>query len=166
MQSEGVIPKGVWNEQAKVIEHVQKIRGQGGIAVKESSTGKEVSFVRNIFLPFTFQNEGLLVEVAQNISKRLYLFEPVIIHNVVAYVETPSSSGSVIIDVHLCDDLTSLGTTIFTTQANRPTIIASEYVDLLSEPDIKHIPAGKFLQIDADGIGTGAAALTVVIYGT
>lgn len=64
-------------------------------------------------------------------------------------------------------DINKNGTTIFTTQANRPTINAASSVSSVSTPDVTAFVAGDFLTVDIDQVGSGTAGsdLTVqVIY--
>lgn len=77
---------------------------------------------------------------------------------VTAQVDTPSSSGSVIFDINRAAS-GSLGTltTLYTTQANRPTIAASARDVNATLPDSVTLNAGDHITCDVDGIGTGSA---------
>jgi hypothetical protein len=75
-----------------------------------------------------------------------------------ASVGTPSSSGSVIIDVN------RNGTTIFPTQANRPAIASGSSTsgkNVLAE--VTELGVNDYLTVDVDAAGTGAANLVVQI---
>jgi hypothetical protein len=74
-----------------------------------------------------------------------------------ATVGTASTGASIIIDVNLN------GTTIFTTQANRPTITASSNSSPLATPDITAVSAGDYLTIDIDQVGSSSAGADLVI---
>jgi hypothetical protein len=60
------------------------------------------------------------------------------------------------------------GTTIFTTQANRPTIAISGNTDESGVPDVTALADGDYLEVDIDQIGSTVAGsdLTVQIYMT
>jgi hypothetical protein len=75
-----------------------------------------------------------------------------------ATVGTVSSSGSVICDVH------RNGTTIFTTQANRPTITSGQNTSgKVTNMDVTSLAPGDYLTVDIDADGTGAEDLVVQI---
>jgi hypothetical protein len=58
------------------------------------------------------------------------------------------------------------GTTIFSTQANRPTIAASAFVDASAIPNTLVIPAGNYLTVDIDQVGSTVIGsdLTVQVF--
>jgi hypothetical protein len=62
-------------------------------------------------------------------------------------------------------DIHKNGTTIFTTQANRPTILAGETADTSSVSDVTSIAAGDLIRLEIDHIGstTAGADLSVTI---
>lgn len=75
-----------------------------------------------------------------------------------AMVGTTSSSGNVEVDVH------RNGTTIFTTQTNRPIVTAGGYRDESGTPNTTSMTKGtNYLTIDVDADGTGAEDLVVLI---
>jgi len=75
-----------------------------------------------------------------------------------ASVSQAPVGASIIVDVNLN------GTTIFTTQANRPTILAAGFTDT-SIPDVTSVVAGDYLTIDIDQVGstTPGSNLTVQV---
>lgn len=164
MLTEGRIPKKEWNALVQQVRALANMEVGPGLGFR-----KGVKYLLTLTaLPthkFTLLKQGKLVETAENVAGRLYLVEPVTIINIVAYVLTPSDVGAITIDVNVADNAFSNGTTLFTTQGNRPTIAQDGYIDDDSIPDVRNIEAGKFLQIDLDGIGEGAEGLTVIIYG-
>lgn len=87
-------------------------------------------------------------------------FDGVII-NVLCDSETAGSGGvSDIIDVHLN------GTTIFTTQANRPTLLVGDTgaFTMAGKPEVVKVSAGDILTYDVDQIATtGSAKFTICI---
>jgi hypothetical protein len=79
------------------------------------------------------------------------------ITNVTATCGTAPTGASVIVDVNLG------GTTIFTTQGNRPTIAATENDDLTSAPDVTAFSANDVFTIDVDAVGSTVAGANLVV---
>lgn len=80
------------------------------------------------------------------------------ITSVRATVETAPSGGTVVVDVNVS------GTTIFTTQANRPTIAAAGTTSgKVTNMNVTSVPAGGYLTVDVDTATAPAANLTVQI---
>lgn len=90
-------------------------------------------------------------------STRLYMATAGNVVNVIAGVGTAPTGASVIFDVN------KNGTTIFTTQGNRPTIAASAFSDTSSTPDVTSFSAGDYFTIDVDQIGSTIAGSTATI---
>ena len=65
-------------------------------------------------------------------------------------------------------DVSKNGTTIFTTQGNRPSIVATNTVGALATPDITSLAAGDVLTVDVDQVGStlagSLATLTIGMY--
>lgn len=107
---------------------------------------------------FTFP--GTLTTGAKPI--RYYCETARTIANVVANVSTAPTGASIIFDVN------KNGTTIFSTQANRPTITASNFYDGSSTPNTTSVSAGEYLTIDIDQVGStiaGANAVVKIVFG-
>lgn len=80
------------------------------------------------------------------------------ISSIRASVETAPSGGSVIIDVN------KNGVTLFTTQANRPTITTSSNTSgKVTTMDVTSVADGDYLTVDVDSRTTPAANLTVTV---
>jgi hypothetical protein len=62
-------------------------------------------------------------------------------------------------------DVNKNGTTIFTTQANRPTVIYSDADGIVKSaaPDVTSLVEGDYLTVDIDQIATGAEGLTIIV---
>ena len=81
------------------------------------------------------------------------------ISKVLLYARDTGTSGTTTVDIH------KNGTTIFTSQGNRPALAyddADQYVESAT-PDVTSIVAGDVLEIYVDGVATGAEDLTVLI---
>ena len=65
--------------------------------------------------------------------------------------------GDVPTGANLIVDIHKNGTTMFTTQGNRPTIIASESSETSPAPDVTSLEEGDYVTIDIDQVGSGDA---------
>jgi len=90
--------------------------------------------------------------------QRFYLPQNATIAQVRASVGTAPTGSSLIVDVNLN------GTTIFTTQGDRPTIVDGGFTDT-SVPAVTSVVAGDYLTIDIDQVGstTPGSNLTVQV---
>ena len=95
--------------------------------------------------------------VAGSGTQRLYFTQSITIYNLAISVGTAPTGASVIVDVN------KNGTTLFTTQANRPTIAVSTFNDLTAVPDETSVTAGQYLTIDIDQIGSTIAGADLVV---
>lgn len=80
---------------------------------------------------------------------------------VTAAVSTAPTGASVIVDVN------KNGTTIFSTQGNRPTIPASSFASSTAVPDITSLAVGDYLTVDVDQVGStipGADLVVIIAY--
>lgn len=76
-----------------------------------------------------------------------------------AAVGTAPTGSSLIVDVN------KNGTTVFTTQANRPSIAVSGSSSSAAVPDVTSVAAGDLLSVDVDQVGStiAGADLSVVV---
>lgn len=88
---------------------------------------------------------------------RYYMPRAGVIVNVIASTGTAPTGQSAIFD------LNKNGTTVFTTQANRPTITAGSNSDTSSVPDVTAFNAGDYFTVDPDQIGSTVAGADAVI---
>jgi hypothetical protein len=74
-------------------------------------------------------------------------------------VGTAPTGAAILVDVN------KNGTTIFTTQGNRPSIAAGGNASSAAVPDVTSLAAGDFLTVDVDQIGSTVAGsdLTVIV---
>jgi hypothetical protein len=74
-------------------------------------------------------------------------------------VDTPSSGSSIIVDINLN------GTTIFTTQSNRPTIAAGAYTGETTTIEVNAWNYGSnYLQVDVDQVGSGTPGSNLTVH--
>lgn len=97
------------------------------------------------------------VLAVQTGSIRFYFNGTATITNVTASVGVAPTGASIIVDVN------KGGTTIFTTQANRPTITAGSNVDLTSTPDVTAVASGEYLTVDIDQVGSSVSGANLVV---
>jgi len=105
---------------------------------------------------FEFYKNGN--EVAGVVAEWMVFFNGEIV-DVVVDAETAPAGSTSIVDVH------KNGTTIYTTQGNRPTLPASDtglYTEA-GEPEIKSLRYGDVLLAQIDQIGSGTAATRMKI---
>ena len=80
------------------------------------------------------------------------------IEKVYAYVKTPPTGASIILDINVN------GTTIWTTQGNRTTIIAAANLGTSSNFDTASLTENDVITVDVDQVGTGGGVdLTIEI---
>ena len=83
--------------------------------------------------------------------------EDIFIIDAAAVVDTAPTDASLIVDVHLN------GTTIFTTQGNRPTIVTTATDSGLAIPDVTAASGGDVLTVDIDQIGSTVAGADLAV---
>ncbi len=91
-------------------------------------------------------------------ARRVHVPWDITIIEVYTSVNTAGSDPTTV-DVH------KNGTTIFTTQASRPSMASGEYFATSGTPDVDEADAGDYLTVDTDVAGTGASDLyTTILY--
>jgi len=88
---------------------------------------------------------------------RFYCQRAYTIVEVEAAVGTAPTGAAVIVDVN------KNGTTIFTTQSNRPQIAVSTFVDSAGGIDVSSLADGDYLTVDIDQIGSTVAGADLVV---
>ena len=105
---------------------------------------------------FQFQSVGTLTAAAG----KAFVVAPYagVIKAVKASVGTAPAGSSLIVDIN------KNGTTIFTTQANRPTIAAAATgATLAGQPSVLTFAAGDLLSVDIDQVGSGTAGSNLAV---
>lgn len=69
-------------------------------------------------------------------------------------VEVRASVGTAPTGAAILVDVEKNGTTIFTTQGNRPTIAVSTHTDVSGTPDVTALAAGDYLTFSVDQVGS------------
>lgn len=128
--------------------------GQTAIVDTTQSTGLKYVAVCE---PYIMSVTGA-VTVATGKSK-IVLQAAYAVESIHAYVNTAPTGASLIVDVQ------KNGTTLFTTQGNRPTIAAGSNSSTNTMPDVTTFAANDILSVNVDQIGSTVAGsdLTVVI---
>lgn len=105
----------------------------------------------------TFSYAGVVA--AGTGSARYYFERSMTVTSVRASVGTAPTGATLIVDVN------KNGTTIYTTQANRPTIAISGFTATANSPDVTTFTSGDYLTVDIDQVGSTVAGsdLTVEI---
>lgn len=106
----------------------------------------------------TFAREGTLTVAAG--KGRYYLPYAITLLGIRSAVNTAPTGAAVLVDVN------KNGTTVFTTQGNRPSIAISGFVSSeVTNMDVTAVAAGDYLSVDIDQIGStlAGADLTVMI---
>jgi hypothetical protein len=106
---------------------------------------------------YSFAVDGRLA-VATNVPNAFIVTKDVEITACYIYCKTPGTASSTIVDVN------KNGTTIYTTQANRPTLAYNDANGWASSiPDILTFAAGDVITLDIDAIATRAEDLVVAL---
>lgn len=141
--------------QLQGIQGTQGLQGTTGI---QGFTGLQgtIGITPNAFVP-VFSIQGPLTVVAG--THRLYVEQSCTISSVRASVGVAPTGSSLIVDIN------KNGTTIYGTQANRPTITASGFTALGGTASVTSLIAGDYLTVDIDQIGStiSGSDLTVVV---
>ena len=123
------------------------------------AVGADIKAVQNqaVREAYTFSVAGDLT--TKTGAHRIYLEGDYAIESVRASVGTPSSGTNVIVDIN------RNGSTIYGTQANRPSIATASYTALGGAYSNGVFSANDYLMVDVDQVGSVAAGadLTVVI---
>ncbi len=136
----------------------QKFEGLGSLATTGSISGGTAVAGSSIDYEVQPFFKALDLVVGNGNSRFVLPYDAEII-DVRAVVNTQPTGADVIVDVD------KNGTTIFSTQANRPTVAASSNDSGLAVPDITEFLAGDYLQVNIDQIGStiAGADLTVMV---
>jgi len=100
---------------------------------------------------FTYQVQVFTVPGTLSVGTgraKFYIPGPITLGNVRASVGTAPTGADITIDVN------KNGTTVFTTQTNRPKIFAGQTLVSTSTPNITEFTTGDFITVDIDSIGS------------
>lgn len=128
------------------------------------------SFTGDVGATMVVLFQGGAASVASNVQRVRIPFNYSLINAVVTATTAPTGAN-LIVDVNrVAVSSGSLGaaTTVFTTQANRPTITAGQNVSTVGAPDTAQVDgsSGDVLAFDVDQVGSTVAGsdLTVTLY--
>lgn len=151
----GDLPIGALDTSGASTGDVPTVQSGGGMAWEAGGAGGGAS-------PFyVLRGDGLFAVVTK--VDALVAVQPFTITAVKAYRGTAGTSSSTIVDVNLD------GTTIFTTQANRPTFAYTDGDNKIvtKTPDVTGVAAGQLLTFDIDQAEGGSPAdLIIEVYGS
>lgn len=116
-----------------------------GASPKDIVTAQFVRDQTRALVFSTLHNVPLVVGVGQT---RIYAWRTLNLVGCILGLSNPTAGSSAIFDVNVD------GTTIFTTQANRPSCAATSYSGTLAVPDILVVYAGSYFTVDCDQIGS------------
>ena len=103
----------------------------------------------------TFSISGDLAVGLKN--HRFYPPFDITISDMVLSVGTAPTGAAILVDVNRS------GTTIFTTQGNRPTVAVSGFVDTAAVPDVTTVTTSQYLQVEVDQVGSTVAGADAVL---
>lgn len=103
----------------------------------------------------TLSKTGSLIVMSGPV--RYYMDENCTIVGVRTSVNTAPTGASIIIDIN------KNGTTVYTVQANRPTIAVSTNTATANNPDVTSLISGDYLTIDIDQIGSSVAGADLTV---
>lgn len=105
----------------------------------------------------TFGRGGTLTAPITGAGRSLFAYNATIV-GAIAVVSLAPTGASIICDVN------KNGTTIFTTQANRPTIAAGAIkTTTMPVPDVTALAVGDYLSVDIDQVGSGIAGSDLIV---
>lgn len=105
----------------------------------------------------TFSRSGALTVIA-GVGRFRFPFVATLL-GATAAVNTAPTGASLILDVN------KNGTTVYSTQGNRPTIIASAFATAAeTTPDVTAIAIGDYLTVDVDQVGSTIAGSDVTVF--
>lgn len=122
-----------------------------------TAIGADIKSLKMTKEVYTLSRPGVLTAAAG--TARLYLSGNYTLYDYrVSCGGTPSGSSLIV-------DINKNGTTLFTTQGNRPAISPGGYLGGSGMPDVTTFVAGDYITIDVDQIGSSTAGsdLTVVL---
>lgn len=133
-------------------------KDEGSVAKLYSRDEDEKEWALMSLMCVTFTKAGTLTTGTG--AFRWYASRSYVIEQVRASVNGAPTGSSILVDVN------KNGTTIFTTQSNRPTIAVSTNTDLADAINVTTFASGDYLTADVDQIGSGTAGsdLTVQVW--
>lgn len=134
--------------RAGSVANASPVNSRPALAVRYSTGQRQL---------LAFSNTGALS--VQTGTHRMYVEHGSTILAVRAAVGTAPTGAAILVDVN------KNGTTIFTTQANRPSIAAAGFTALAAAVNVPALAPGDYLTVDVDQVGSTVAGsdLTVTV---
>jgi hypothetical protein len=126
-----------------------------GVAVTDAGSGEATVTISAgaVVIPFSHAGNA----VVGSGTMRYYVDQTWTISTVRASVNVAPTGAAILVDVN------KNGTTIFTTQANRPEIAVSTNTDVSGTPNVTSLASGDYLTVDIDQIGSTIAGADLVV---
>lgn len=112
----------------------------------------------NEFLTFTFYEASIASGAGKGVPKTIVVDRACVIEKIYVQVETAPGAGKT-----LTIDVNKNGTTIFTTQGNRPSITGANTTDESGTPDVTALAKNNLLTMDIDVSDGSPATLSVYV---
>jgi len=124
----------------------------------ESRSLAEMKSDLSIKYEYTAHIEGSLATVS-GVGNNIIIPRNCTLEKAIMYVEDTGDSSSTIIDIN------KNGTTVYTTQGNRPTVAydSVSHLDDGDTPDVTSLSANDIITIDLDQVAPGSSGLDVVV---
>ena len=156
VESNGVITLRDTNDRPRlIIDSAGGLRTRDSINETDGSAAKSDSAVVATTVPAVFSLSGAATTGTGTL--RYPISFPATIHNVLVSAGTAPTGADLIIDVN------KNGTTIFTTQTNRPTIAAGVNASSFAIPDVTSLATNDYITVDIDQIGSTIAGSDLVV---
>jgi hypothetical protein len=150
-ESMGTIHATVHNDIADAINKIEAELGADPSGVNYTTVKARLAAPR--ILPFS-KSGALSVAVG---ASRFYVPFTCTIVSIQAMVGTSPTGATLIVDVN------KNGTTVFTTQANRPTVAAAGNVSGAAVPNVTALAAGDYISVDIDQVGSTVPGSDLIV---
>lgn len=110
---------------------------------------------KTVQVPLTLFAAGALTAAADKARVKCPVAGTIV--GIYTSVLTAPTGAAILVDVN------KAGTTLFTTQANRPSIAISGNDSAVAVPDVTTVAAGDVLTVDVDQIGSGTAGSNLLV---
>ena len=152
MSSYDFVHWGGLDRNSNIEQDIDTLKGEMATALVNINTALSGGAATS---PIVFSYSGAATTGSGTLRYPIAL--PAAIHGVLVTAGTAPTGASLILDVN------KNGTTIFTTQANRPTISAGSQASSIATPDITSVATNDYITVDIDQIGSSVAGSDLVV---